>query len=70
MKMRMVLKQPPPSFFAPYPAIKALSQLGIVKDLTDRVQKIMPGERAASCKLHAASKSLKALSSLLAASSL
>lgn len=27
----MVPKQPPPNFFAPYPAIKALSQLGIIK---------------------------------------
>jgi len=26
----MVLKQPPPNFLAPYPAIKALNQLGIV----------------------------------------
>jgi len=26
----MVLKQPPPSFLAPYPAIKALNQLGII----------------------------------------
>jgi hypothetical protein len=26
----MVPRQPPPSFFAPYPAINALSQLGMV----------------------------------------
>jgi hypothetical protein len=40
----MVLKHPPPSFFAPYPAIKALSQLGIVKDLTTQFKKLCHGE--------------------------
>jgi len=33
-----VLKQPPPNFFAPYPAIRALSQLGIIKSLLNSLK--------------------------------
>gem|GEM_PF-5308609 len=33
MKISIVLKQPPPNFLAPYPAIKARNQLGIIKFL-------------------------------------
>jgi hypothetical protein len=29
MKISIVLKQPPPNFLAPYPAINALNQFGI-----------------------------------------
>lgn len=38
MKISMVLRQPPPSFFAPYPAISALSQLGIILNLNNTLK--------------------------------
>lgn len=39
MKIRTVLKQPPPNFFAPYPAINALKKLFICTFLASKIVK-------------------------------
>ena len=39
IKIRTVLKQPPPNFLAPYPAIKALKKIFIYKFILGKITK-------------------------------